>query len=310
MQAVREQCLRLDIRQRPAWWEARRRREAERRRAQETGEGLGPPMTRRERRALEEALASGALELTPDGQYAPTGELPVTTTGQHALSGMETAASAETTATETTDTATTDTATTETETAETEQRGSKPEEPVAAPSSPQPPELQSWRDTAQEVEALRPPPTMAPTPDGGASGDPAPSPGPGGAGEQNAVPGQVSRRSLRERRVESGDSPAERPSERTDTGRRPVIRPAASALSTRSVDGATGELTSIQRAIRDINAAPDEPVGDSVLHPIDTGSPEEAGGAAEDADEEETGSPEETSSPEAAEPIPEASKIG
>jgi len=281
----------------PPMGERRRRREAERRRAQETGEGLSPPMTRRERRALEEALASGALELTPGGQYAPTGELPVTTTGQHALSGMETAASAETTATETTDTATT----------ETEQRGSKPEEPVAAPSSPQPPERQSWRDTAQEVEALRPPPTMAPTPDGGASGDPAPSPGPGGAGEQNAVPGQVSRRSLRERRVESGDSPAERPSERTATGRRPVIRPPASALGTRSVDGATGELTSIQRAIRDINAAPDEPVGDSVLHPIDTGSPEEAGGAAEDADEEETGSPEETSSPEAAEPIPEAS---
>src|SRR5690625_293626 len=214
MQAVREQCLRLDIRQRPAWWEARRRREAERRRAQETGEGLGPPMTRRERRALEEALASGALELTPDGQYAPTGELPVTTTGQHALSGMETAASAETTATETTDTATTDTATTdtattdtattETETAETEQRGSKPEEPVAAPSSPQPPERQSWRDTAQEVEALRPPPTMAPTSDGGASGAQVPSPGSGGTAGQDAVPGRVSRRSLRERRVEAG----------------------------------------------------------------------------------------------------------
>jgi len=125
----------------PPMGERRRRREAERRRAQETGEGLTAPMTRRERRALEEALASGALELTPDGKYAPTGELPVTTTGQHALSGMETAASAEIAPSA--------------ETTGTTQRGSGPEEPaagqpspprpepVAEPSSPQPPERQS-----------------------------------------------------------------------------------------------------------------------------------------------------------------------
>ena len=62
----------------PPMGERRRRREAERKAAQATGElELNEPMTRRERRALEEALASGALELTPDGQYAPTGEVPV-----------------------------------------------------------------------------------------------------------------------------------------------------------------------------------------------------------------------------------------
>jgi len=283
----------------PPMGERRRRREAERRRAQETGEGLSPPMTRRERRALEEALASGALELTPDGKYAPTGELPVTTTGQHALSGMETAASAEIAPSA--------------ETTGTTQRGSGPEEPaagqpspprpepVAEPSSPQPPERQSWRDTAQEVEALRPPPTMAPTSDGGASGAQVPSPGSGGTAGQDAVPGRVSRRSLRERRAESGASPAERPSERTATGRRPVIRPPASALGTRSVDGATGELTSIQRAIRDINAAPDEPASDSELHPVHTGSPEETSGAGEDAEEAAASSPSPTEAPPVAE---------
>ena len=227
----------------PPMGERRRRREAERKAAQATGElELNEPMTRRERRALEEALASGALELTPDGQYAPTGEVPVTTTGQHVLSGLESAESAAS--------------------AEGTGDGDAAAEP-AKPSSPaEAPERHSWRETAQEVDAVRPPPTMDKAPDGAAPGDQSPSPGSGAAGTATSADGpgdtgagQLSRRSLRERQAAANAGAPEEPSERTATGRRPVIRPPASARGTRTVD-ATGELTSIQRAIRDIKAAP------------------------------------------------------
>lgn len=269
----------------PPMGERRRRREAERRAAQASGaRGLNPPMTRRERRALEEALASGALELTPDGQYVPTGEVPVTTTGLHVLGGMESARSASeapagqaaAAAAGTTD-ASADAASADTASAgqspapERTGEASAPEPPS---SPPDPPERQSWRDTAQEVDALRPPPTMAPLPDGGTPAAEAPSPASAGSAEQPNGPGRVSRRSLRELRQDAGGGVPEGPGERTATGRRPVIRPPASALGTRSVDGATGELSAIQRAIRDINAAPEDPPTDSVLHDLDTESPE------------------------------------
>src|SRR5699024_8520374 len=67
-------------------------------------------------------------------------------------------------------------------------------------------------------------------------------------------PVRVTRRSLRQKRTNAPPLP-QSPAERTATGRRPVIRPPASARSTRSVD-ATGELTSIQRAIREVNSEP------------------------------------------------------
>lgn len=271
----------------PPMGERRRRRDAERKAAQATGEHeINQPMTRRERRALEEALASGALELTPDGQYAPTGELPVTTTGQHVLSGLESARSPVSAGS-----------------------GAEASSADAAEASTQSsplaeaPQRHSWRDTAQEVEALHPPPTMDRTPDGGTSGGQGTSPGVesaagsagsagsgasagsgGSAGSAESAgdladtgAGQVSRRSLRARQADSGASPPEQPSERTATGRRPVIRPPASARSTRTVD-ATGELTSIQRAIRDINAAPEELGTESELESVaaEQGGPEPA----------------------------------
>lgn len=52
--------------------ERRRRREAERVRARAAGLSTEPPLTRRERRARDEALASGALMLGPEG-LVPTG---------------------------------------------------------------------------------------------------------------------------------------------------------------------------------------------------------------------------------------------
>ncbi|WP_154794797.1 hypothetical protein [Occultella kanbiaonis] len=70
--------------------------------------------------------------------------------------------------------------------------------------------------------------------------------------------GAVSRRSLRAKQASADAEPTtpEAPSERTSTGRRPVVRPPAAARATRGLDE-TGGLTPIQRAVRDINAAPD-----------------------------------------------------
>jgi len=181
----------------PAMGERRRRRERER--ARERAQGLEQPMSRRERRALEEALATGEVELTPDGQYAPTGELPVTTTGQHVLVDPDAPAPAEA-----------------------EPAG---EDKPAQEESPEEPA----HEKVVEGEAAE-----------------------GEAAEEK--PARVTRRSLRQKRTNAPSLP-QSPAERTATGRRPVIRPPASARSTRSVD-ATGELTSIQRAIRDVNSEP------------------------------------------------------
>ncbi|WP_193311512.1 hypothetical protein [Georgenia satyanarayanai] len=71
-----------------------------------------------------------------------------------------------------------------------------------------------------------------------------------------------SRRSLRER--EPGPAAAERPQERTATGRRPVVRTPSTAQGIRALD-ATGQLTGIQPVVRPdapgsrTSAAPAEP---------------------------------------------------
>lgn len=276
----------------------RRRRRAEERRAA-TGEQQ--PMTRRERRALDEALASGALELHPDGTYAPTGEIPVTTTGQHVLPDpdarwgeradehVEDAAGDGAAGDAAGDGAAVvdEDATAEDATADDELIDDPADVPVEddTEQAGTAPERQSWRETAQEVNALRPAPTMGPVVDGGAQDpqvssasspvEPVDAPAgpavPEGAASAAAPDpaaspsssGRVSRRSLRELRAEGTPRGPEAPSERTATGRRPVIRPPASALGTRAVDEETGELTAIQRAIRDINAAPDAPAEDA-----------------------------------------------
>ena len=199
----------------PPRGERRRRREAERKAAQaSTEQSPAVPMTRRERRALEEALASGALELTPEGEYAPTGEVPTTTSGMHVLSGADAGG-------------------------ETASSAGSAAEPEAEPGS------------ATEPEA---------------------EPGP---------TGQVSRRSLRERQDSLGPSAPVQPSELAATSRRPVIRPPVSAQNTRSVDETTGELTAVQRANRDINAAPEDPPTDAVLQRVDL-EPEDAPSPEED----------------------------
>ena len=324
----------------PPMGERRRRRDAERKAAQATGEHeLNQPMTRRERRALEEALASGALELTPDGQYAPTGEVPVTTTGQHVLSGLESGRSAESA-----DSGAQASSADAPDVPDDAPDGAADAPGDAAASTQSPPvadvpQRQSWRDTAQEVEALHPPPTMAKAPDGGGSGDQGTSPGSESAagsaasarsgGSASSGPsagsaesagdladtgaGEVSRRSLRARQADSGATAPEQPSERTTTGRRPVIRPPASARSTRTVD-ATGELTSIQRAIRDINAAPEELGTESEFESVAAaeGSPEAADVDAVSAQSPSTASPEPAGSvgAEASSPASPAEAVG
>src|SRR5699024_2643013 len=185
-----------------------RRRRRERERARERAQGLEQPMSRRERRALEEALATGEVELTPDGQYAPTGELPVTTTGQHVLIAPDAPAPAEAAP------------------AEAEPAEAGPAE--AGPTGEDKPAPEEAQPSAEEPTAQEEVQPSAQEP----------------ATEEK--PARVTRRSLRQKRTNAPSLP-QSPSERTATGRRPVIRPPASARSTRSVD-ATGELTAIQRA--------------------------------------------------------------
>src|SRR5699024_3704197 len=209
----------------PAMGERRRRRERER--ARERAQGLEQPMSRRERRALEEALATGEVELTPDGQYAPPGERPGTTTGQHVLADPDASAPAEA-------------------------QPAGEDKPAQEESPREPAQEESPQEPAQEKlaegEAAEEKPAEHPRAEAKAA--------PERAEEERdeEKPVRVTRRSLRQKRTNAPPLP-QSPAERTATGRRPVIRPPASARSTRSVD-ATGELTSIQRAIREVNSEP------------------------------------------------------
>lgn len=99
------------------------------------------------------------------------------------------------------------------------------------------------QETRPELEEREGTPAMpsAPSPDGGPA---------------TALMVPVSRKSLRDKRA-AAPAPATmdaRPAERTSTGRRPVVRPPASVRARRGVDG-SGELTAIQRAVREANTA-------------------------------------------------------
>ncbi|TDE89692.1 hypothetical protein EXU48_19940 [Occultella glacieicola] len=251
--------------------ERRRRREAERARA--AAEGLERPMTRREMRARDEALASGALQLGPDGPV-PTPMSAVS--GQSGQSGHSayTAPSAGTPAT-----------------ADAERAVADPADAVGPATMGASTTADAATDdpTATEAATDDPTATDAATTGGTSAGlesadavtpDPAPAdPAPAAAWTSDPATGDVdaattgefgvSRRSLRAKQASADAEPAspEAPSERTGTGRRPVVRPPAAARATRGLDE-TGGLTPIQRAVRDINAATDtaaDPPRDAVV---------------------------------------------
>ncbi|WP_163544799.1 hypothetical protein [Occultella kanbiaonis] len=306
--------------------ERRRRREAERARARAAG--LERPLSRRELRARDEALASGALQLGPDGPVptpmsatsalsahtAPSAATPASGGPRRRATG---AASSSTTDTATDGAAGPDTATTGTEsdaaaaaapsTTGPASEGAAIADPVStdtatdgtAPADP--PSGASDTPSADEAQAAPVPADPASVPSSPArpgSGGPAASAAPLTSDEAIAIDatsedstaaaatadadekssagvsragapsaesaattgefGAVSRRSLRAKQASADAEPTtpEAPSERTSTGRRPVVRPPAAARATRGLDE-TGGLTPIQRAVRDINAAPD-----------------------------------------------------
>ncbi|MBZ2198516.1 hypothetical protein [Occultella gossypii] len=287
--------------------ERRRRREAERARARAAG--LERPLSRRELRARDEALASGALQLGPDGPVptpmsatsalsahtAPSAATPASGGRRRAGTDARAAVVPSTTDAETdggasaepatTDPATDGAASAESPTTHPATEGRASAEPATGASDPSP---------ADQSQAAQVPadPAPAPTPGAGAA-DEAPAapaatasaadaassddsttgaapaddsaagvPRAGAPSAESAATtgefGAVSRRSLRAKQANADADPAapEAPSERTSTGRRPVVRPPAAARATRGLDE-TGGLTPIQRAVRDLNAAPD-----------------------------------------------------
>ncbi|MGC0142242.1 hypothetical protein [Pseudactinotalea sp. Z1732] len=287
--------------------ERRRRREAERARARAAGRAEERPLTRRERRARDEALASGALTYGPDG-LVPTSEFErIEAESLSAASAAEPASAAS--AASATDppprsrrarreaeraataasavsalsapSATEPPAQPKTDRTEEPVRRREPDGPTAGsdpgqtaaqrepeePAAGSVPEEAAADRASEEAEERREPQEPAagrtsedqetrsePEQREGSPAMPsAPSPD-GGPATALMVP--VSRKSLRDKRAAAPAPPTmdARPAERTSTGRRPVVRPPASVRARRGVDG-SGELTAIQRAVREANTA-------------------------------------------------------
>ena len=268
--------------------ERRRRREAERARQRERQRS--EPLTRRELRARDEALASGALTYGPDG-LVPTAEFdriaaeslsaasaadPVTAASAdeplpgtrrarraalrqasgpeesagraEALAGsggsehseqpaeraVEAAGSSEQPAERAVEAA---------EGSDGSAEGSEEPEERAVQSTEGSEEPADRPEEPAEPDSTGPPVRSAPS----ASSD---------GGPATALMTPVSRRSVQDRRAAAAPVPSRYQPEhfRTSTGRRPVVRPPATVRATRGVNP-SGELTAIQRAVREANTA-------------------------------------------------------
>ncbi|MGC0251715.1 hypothetical protein [Pseudactinotalea sp. Z1748] len=287
--------------------ERRRRREAERARARAAGRAEERPLTRRERRARDEALASGALTYGPDG-LVPTSEFarieaeslsaasaaePVSAASaasaadppprsRRARREAERAATAASAVSAlSAPSATEAPAQPKTDRTEEPVRRREPEGPTAGsdpgqtaaqgepeePAAGSVPEEAAADRVSEQAEERREPEEPAtgrasedqetrsePEQREGSPAMPSASSPDGGPATALMVP--VSRKSLRDKRAAAPAPPTmdARPAERTSTGRRPVVRPPASVRARRGVDG-SGELTAIQRAVREANTA-------------------------------------------------------
>lgn len=224
--------------------ERRRRREAERARLAEAER----PLSRRERRALEEAIERGAVTVGPEG-VMPTSEFQ-RIEAEALVEGSSSSASAASAATgETAGSA-----------ASPEWPPSSSDEAQAGEASQQTP-IRTRRSHRRVVEQeAAPAPWSDPLVE--ATGETAPT------AEQASEPQHpatdptpaVTRRSLRSkaRLADDGSQPSlSSDSEINTTGTRPVVRPPSSVRARRGVSE-TGELTGIQLAIRDANTAADQ----------------------------------------------------
>lgn len=274
--------------------ERRRRREAERARARAEGQSIDPPLTRRERRARDEALASGALMLGPDG-LVPTGEfkalqdpeaaLPddeqtedappaddAMQTGDRAVAGEDrpdTAPVADDGQTgeahDTHDSHGPDGAGLPVRGAARERSG------AAAASLGEFPDTRAGRRARRAADAAAREAAAGAAAGGDVEGaadavterDEAVADAEAEQEESDTIvpadSSQVTRRSLRSKQAEA-PAPAQMPLEESPpqpstTGRRPVVRPPSAARGTRSVDQSTGGLTAIQRAVREANTS-------------------------------------------------------
>ncbi|HLS13568.1 MAG TPA: hypothetical protein VK095_03560 [Beutenbergiaceae bacterium] len=278
--------------------ERRRRREAERARARAAGQSVDPPLTRRERRARDEALASGALMLGPNG-LVPTGEFTALRDPESARPETE----------QTQDVPPAEDA------VQTGDRAGAGE--VRADSAPVADEGQTDEGQTGQARATRATPdsdAALPVRDraqqqsgaGTASGADFPDTRAGrrarraaDAAAREAAAGaadssEVTRRSLRSKQAEA-PAPAQMPAEEESppqpsaTGRRPVVRPPSAARGTRSVDQSTGGLTAIQRAVREANTSgagiPTEEPGQESDSPSSWGSAVDLPTVTEDVNE-------------------------
>ncbi len=137
--------------------------------------------------------------------------------------------------------------------------GQHQERPVPPPMTS--PESAPSAASAPSTSAARTPERgsapSAPSAPASAPSAPASAPTAVSAPSSDEAPRIPSRRSLRER--DPGPAAAERPQERTATGRRPVVRTPSTAQGIRALD-ATGQLTGVQPVVRPDAPGPQPPV--------------------------------------------------